>query len=157
MKKLIVILSLIGLAGCAAPPGPPNYGTRAYTQSADPAGWHVVSVTPVPVGTGAAQAAHAEVGAVNEVAPDVVQPAPAAPAQVAGQVSTSQPVYVQQPIYVQQPVYVPAPIYAPAPVYSPYAWWPPISIGLGFSWSHWSGGHGHGGGHGWGGHGHGHH
>jgi hypothetical protein len=45
---------------------------------------------------------------------------------------------------------VPAPVYvAPPP---PYYWWPPISIGLGFNWSHWSGGHGggwHGGGGGW--------
>jgi len=37
---------------------------------------------------------------------------------------------------------VPAPVYAPAPVYDPF-WYPPISIGLGFSWSNW----GHHGGH----------
>jgi hypothetical protein len=46
---------------------------------------------------------------------------------------------------VTQPVYVPAPVYAPAPVYDPF-WYPPISIGLGFSWSNW--GHGYHGGHG---------
>jgi hypothetical protein len=159
MKKLIIALSLIGLAGCAAPPpGPPNYGSRV--NSADPGAWHVVSVTPVPLGTGAQVAAHGEVGAVNNVADDPPPASAMAAAPAAAPATTSQPVYVQQPIYVQQPVYVPAPVYAPAPIYyspapvyaSPY-WWPPISIGLGFNWSHWSGG---GGGHGWGGHGGGH-
>lgn len=166
MKKLIVALSLIGLAGCAAPPpGPPNYGSRVQT---DPAGWQTVSVTQVPLGTGARMAAQSDGNQAATVDP---APAPAAapanpPATTSSTTTTTStsPVYVQQPIYVQQPVYVPAPVYAPAPVYyppSPYYWWPPISIGLGFSWSHWDGGHGHGwGGHGWsGGHGgwHGHH
>jgi hypothetical protein len=38
-------------------------------------------------------------------------------------------------------VYTPAPIYAPAPVYADPLWYPPVTIGLGFSWNHWSGGH----------------
>jgi hypothetical protein len=54
MTKFAIILVAAALGGCAvAPPGPPNYGTRAYTQSGDPSQWHVVSVTPVAPGTGA--------------------------------------------------------------------------------------------------------
>lgn len=135
MKKLAIVLPFVALAGCVvAPPGPPNYGTRAvYAQPADPGQWRVVSVTPVAPGTGARAAAAGDTGTSP-----TVEYAPA-------------PSTVTQPVYVQQPVYVPAPVYAPAPVYvDPYPnyWWPPISIGLGFSWGHWSGGH-----RGWGGHG----
>ncbi|WP_296945654.1 hypothetical protein [uncultured Massilia sp.] len=126
MKKLAIIVSLAALGGCATTyPGPANYGSRAYAQAPDADGWQVVSVTPVPVGTGASSAN--------------------------GGVVTSSPVvgYSPAPVaYATQPVYVAPPVYAPAPVYVD-PWYPPISIGLGFSWSNW--GHGHRGGH-YGGH-----
>jgi hypothetical protein len=129
MKKLAIIVSLAALGGCATTyPGPANYGTRAYAQQpADPNGWQVVSVTPVPPGTGAAAAASGEAGRVTSE-PIVVNPAPAT-------------------TVVTQPVYVPTPVYAPAPVYADPFWYPPISIGLGFSWSNWGRGY-HGGYHG---------
>lgn len=126
MKKLIVITAaLAALTGCATQyPGPANYGTRGYAQAADPDGWQVVSVTPVPLGTGARAG---DAGVVTS-SPVVVNPAPVSP-----QVS---------PIYVPQPVY---PVYAgPAPVViqDPY-WTAPISIGLGFSFGRSWGGHRH--------------
>jgi hypothetical protein len=125
MKKLAIILAVAALSGCATQyPGSANYGTRAYAQAPDANGWQVVSVTPVPAGTGAQ-------------------------AGDAGRVTTSDVVsYSPAPttVYSTQPVYVPAPVYAPAPVYDPF-WYPPISIGLGFSWSNWGHGHrGYGGG-----------
>jgi hypothetical protein len=132
MKQLAIIASLAAaLSGCATYyPAPANYGTRAYSQP-DANGWQVVSVTPVAPGTGAAAAASGDAGRVT------YSPAPAT--------------VVTQPVYVAPPVYAPAPVYAPyGPVYADPLWYPPISIGLGFSWSHWSGGH-HGG---WGGRGH---
>jgi hypothetical protein len=132
MKQLAIIVSLAAaLSGCATYyPAPANYGTRAYSQP-DANGWQVVSVTPVAPGTGAAAAASGDAGRVT------YSPAPAT--------------VVTQPVYVAPPVYAPAPVYAPyGPVYADPLWYPPISIGLGFSWSHWSGGH-HGG---WGGRGH---
>ncbi|QNA97562.1 hypothetical protein [Massilia sp. Se16.2.3] len=98
-------------------PGPANYGTRGYAQAADPNGWQVVSVTPVPLGTGA-RAGDAGVVTSSNV---FVNPAPA-------------PV-VGVPVYVPQPVY-------PAPVYEPY-WYPPVSIGLGLSFGRSWGGHRH--------------
>lgn len=119
MKKLIfVFASLAALAGCAAPgPGPANYGTRGYAQSNDPNGWQVVSVTPVPAGTGA-RAGDAGVVTSSNV---VVNPAP---------VYTGQPVYAAPPVYVQDPF-----------------WYPPVSIGLGFSFGRsWGGGYHHRGG-----------
>jgi hypothetical protein len=132
MKKLAIILAVAALSGCATQyPGPANYGTRAYAQAPDADGWQVVSVTPVPNGTGAQAAASGDAGRVTSS--DVVTYSPA-------------------PV-VAQPVYVPAPVYAPAPVYDPF-WYPPISIGLGFSWSNW--GHGHHGGYHGGYHGRGH-
>ena len=132
MKQLAIIATLAAaLSGCATYyPAPANYGTRAYSQP-DANGWQVVSVTPVAPGTGAAAAASGDAGRVT------YSPAPAT--------------VVTQPVYVAPPVYAPAPVYAPyGPVYADPLWYPPISIGLGFSWSHWSGGH-HGG---WGGRGH---
>jgi len=128
MKKLIfVFASLAALAGCATPgPGPANYGTRGYAQSNDPNGWQVVSVTPVPLGTGE-RAGDAGVVTSSEVE---TNPAPV----VAGRQVYGAPVY-------GAPVYAPAPLYAP----SPY-WYPPVSIGLGFSFGRsWGGGHHHGG------------
>jgi hypothetical protein len=100
MKKLIfVFASLAALAGCAAPgPGPANYGTRAYAQSNDPNGWQVVSVTPVPLGTGE-RAGDAGVVTSSEV---VTNPAPV----VAGRQVYGAPV---APVY-GAPVYVPAPV-----------------------------------------------
>jgi hypothetical protein len=123
MKQLAIIASLAAaLSGCATYyPAPANYGTRAYSQP-DANGWQVVSVTPVAPGTGAAAAASGDAGRVT------YSPAPAT--------------VVTQPVYVEPPVYAPAPVYAPyGPVYADPLRYPPISIGLGFSWNHWSGGH----------------
>lgn len=135
MKPLIIALALAALAGCATQPAP-YYGYNP--RMADPNGWQTVSVTPVPLGTGASVAAAGNAGVTT---------------------TTDVPTYVPPPAtttVVTQPVYVAPPVYAPAPVYAapyPNYWWPPISIGLGFNWSHWSGGHGGGwhGGHGGGG------
>ena len=122
MKKLIVITAaLAALTGCATQyPGPANYGTRGYAQAPNADGWQVVSVTPVPLGTGARAG---DAGVVTS-SPVVVNPAP------------SNPVYVTQPGYSTYPVYA-----APAPVVvqDPY-WYPPVSIGLGLSFGRsWSG------------------
>lgn len=127
MKNPAILLAVAALAGCATQqPGPPNYGTRAWSQAASPGEWQVVSVTPVPPGTGARAAAHGEAGVITST------PAPLNPAP--------QTVYVPRPVYVPQPVY-------PAPVYEPNYWWPSVSIGLGFVWGS---GHRHHGGHrGW--------
>lgn len=128
MKKLILVFASVAaaaaLAGCATPyPGPANYGTRAYAQP-DPNGWQTVSVTPVPLGTGA-RAGDAGVVTSSNV---VVNPAPT---------------YGAQPLYSAPPVYAP-PVYAPPPVYvqDPF-WYPPVSIGLGFSFGRSWGGHRH--------------
>jgi hypothetical protein len=129
MKTLAIILAVAALSGCATQyPGPANYGTRAYAQAPDANGWQVVSVTPVPNGTGAHAAASGDAGRVTTSDVVTYNPAPSGP------------------VYATQPVYVPAPIYAPAPVYDPF-WYPPISIGLGFSWSNWGHRGYHGGGH----------
>jgi hypothetical protein len=123
-KLIVVIASLAALAGCATPgPGPANYGSRA-TAPADPNGWQVVSVTPVPLGTGE-RAGDAGVVTSSNV---VVNPAP----NVAGSA-----VYGPAPAY-GAPVYVAPPVY----VQEPY-WYPPVSIGLGFSFGKSWGGHGH--------------
>jgi len=137
MKTLAIILAVAALSGCATQyPGPANYGSRAYAQAPDANGWQVVSVTPVPTGTAARASASGNAGRVTTSDVVTYSPAPS---------STT---------YVTQPVYVPAPVYAPAPVYDPF-WYPPVTIGLGFSWSNWGhrGGHygGHAGGH-WRGH-----
>ena len=122
MKTLAIILAVAALSGCATTyPGPANYGTRAYAAPADPNGWQVVSVTPVPVGTGA------NAGDAGRVSSEPVTTYAAAPTTV-----------------VTQPVYVPAPVYAPAPVNADPFWYPPVSIGLNFGWSNW--GHGYRGG-----------
>jgi hypothetical protein len=128
MKTLAIILAVAALSGCATQyPGPANYGTRAYAQAPDANGWQVVSVTPVPAGTAAQAQASGDAGRVTTSEVVTYSPAPS---------STS---------YVAQPVYVPAPVYAPAPVYDPFRY-PPVSIGLGFSFSNWGHGYrGHGG------------
>jgi hypothetical protein len=124
MKTLLTLLSLAVLGGCAyAPPGPPNYATRYARPPADPSQWHVVSVTPVPPGTG--QRAGASSGQDSSVR-YVAEPIGTAPVYVA------QPVYVPQPVYVAQPMY-----YAPAPYY-----YPPVSIGLDFMFGRSWGRHG---------------
>jgi hypothetical protein len=148
MKHLVIVLALAALGGCATYPAPTYYSSRAY---AAPGEWQTVSVTPVPLGTGAQAGAGYTTTTGTTTAPDGVPtylPPPSGTTTV-----------VQQPVYSSPPVYATSPVYvAPAPVYvapDPYYWWPPISIGLGFSWSHWSGGHGGccrggwGGGHGW--------
>lgn len=131
MKKLVLACaSLAALAGCATPgPGPGNYAGRGYAQPADPNGWQVVSVTPVPLGTGN-RAGDAGVVTSSEI---VAQQAPYG----AGRPVYGAPVY-GAPVY-GAPVY-PAPVYAP----NPY-WYPPVSIGLGFSFGRSWGGHHHGG------------
>lgn len=127
MKTIIAALTLTALAGCVvAPPAPANYGTRLAPQG-DPSQWQVVSVTPVPLGTGARAGSDQ---ATTTTAPQYSS------APVATQVYT--------PVYVQQPVYVPAPVY----VQDPYYYYPPVSLSLGFVFGRggW-GGHGRG----WGG------
>jgi hypothetical protein len=132
MKKLLLIIAAAALGGCAvAPPGPAYYGSRPVGQT-DPNGWQVVSVTPVAPGTGARAA---ESGTAGTVTTSDVTYAPA-------------PAYAAAPVYA--PVYVPTPVYAPSPyLYDPY-WYPPVSIGLGFSfgnsWGHRGGWGGHRGG-----------
>ncbi len=128
MKKLIVVTaSLAVLAGCAAP-GPNYVGSQAYPRSGDPGQWQVVSVTPVPLGTGERARAAGDSGATTTYssAPVVVQ---------------------QQPAYGPQSVYGAAPGYYPEPVYQPRYYYPPISIGLGFNFGRGWGHH-----RGWGGH-----
>jgi len=144
MKNLaIIIVSLGALAGCAAPG--PYYSQQGYVQPSDPSQWRVVSVTPVPIGTGARVASSG--GATTTSTP--------LPATTYSNSTYSTPVYTQQqPVYVQQqPVYIQQqPVYVPQPVYveQPNYWYPPISIGLGFDFgrSSWRGR----GGRGWGGH-----
>jgi len=123
MKRLMIIAVAAALAGCATPPpGPGYYG--AHAAPADPSQWRVVSVTPVPLGTGDRIAATSGTGSRVEY--------------------TSRPVTVTQPVYVPTPVYIPQPVYAPAPSY----WYPPVTLSLGFVFGrHWSHGRGHVGGH----------
>ncbi|MFC5460647.1 hypothetical protein [Massilia niabensis] len=129
MKKLIfVIAGLAALAGCATPgPGPANYGTRSVAQSGDPSEWQVVSVTPVPLGTGA-RAGDAGVVTSSNV---IVNPGP-----------PGAPVYGAQRGYGAQPFYGPGYGYPPVYVQDPY-WTPPVSIGLGLSFGRSWGGHRH--------------
>src|SRR5438128_1749096 len=89
MKPLAIILAVAALSGCATQyPGPANYGSRAYNQSAynqrgynqpaDANGWQVVSVTPVPPGTGAQAAASGDAGRVTSADAVSYGPAPGA-------------------------------------------------------------------------------
>jgi len=128
MKSLIVITSLAVLGGCAVAPSGPAYYAGAVPL--DRSQWHVVSVTPVPPGTGARIAASSGNGAAVEY--------------------SSAPV-VSQPLYLAQPVYVQPPLYQPQPSY----YYPPVSIGLDFVFGrHWHGGHRGGGRRHWDGHRH---
>jgi hypothetical protein len=117
---MIIIAAAAMLAGCASTPQQ-RYGYGAtgeqygYGAPGDPSQWRVVSVTPVPPGTGARVAANSPDGSRVEY--------------------SSAP--VTSPVYVPQPVYVPAPIYAPQPSY----YYPPVSLSLGFVFGrHWSSG-----------------
>lgn len=127
MKILIVLAAALSLSACVvAPPAPANYGTRsAQYQGGDPSQWRVVSVTPVPAGTGQRVAASGGAPVEYSNAP-VVSYAP-------------QPLYAPSAVYVPQPVYVPAPVYYdPSPVH--------FSLGLGLGYvfgSHWGRGHGY--------------
>ena len=127
MKNLLILpLVAAALAGCAVPG--PYYAAQPYAaQSVDPYQWRTVSVTPVAPGTAA------RAGSTVTYTTEPLPPAPTV-------------------TYVPQPVYVAPPVYSPAPVYGPGYWYPPISIGLDFVWSHRSGGWGRGyhGGRGWG-------
>lgn len=138
MKNIAIILGSLGvLAGCAAP-GP----TYTYAQPADPSQWRVVSVTPVPLGTGAQVAASGNAGVVTST--PIESPAPS----TGWTTTTVTPVYRTAPsvIVQQQPVYVPQPVYVEQPRY----WYPPVSIGLGFDFGRGSWrGHRY---RGWGGH-----
>lgn len=132
MKTLLLIAVAAALGGCAVvPPGPAYYGSRPVGQT-DPAGWQVVSVTPVAPGTGAQAAASGQAGTVTS---STVQYAAA-------------PVYASAPVYVPAPIYYPTPVYASPYYYDPY-WYAPVSIGLGFNfgggWGHHGGGWGRGG------------
>ena len=89
MKLLFALFSLAVLGGCAyAPPAPSSQASQASHYApppADPSQWHVVSVTPVPPGTGASVQYSSE-------------PVP-------------RTVYVPQPVYLPQPLYAPPPAY----------------------------------------------
>lgn len=115
MKTPIFIAAAAMLAGCASTPSQ-QYGN--YPAPSDPSQWRVVSVTPVPAGTGARVAANSTDGSRVE--------------------------YSSAPAYVQQPVYVPQPVYAPPPAYyypQPSYYYPPVSLSLGFVFGkHWSSG-----------------
>ena len=110
MKQLLIIAVLAALGGCAVQQPGPGY---AYGQPADPSQWRVVSVTPVPLGTGDRIAASADGSRVEY---------------------SSRPVDVVAPVVVAPPV-----VYHPEPAY----WYPPVSLSLGFVFGrHWSRGHG---------------
>lgn len=121
-KYLLAAVVAASLAGCAYDAPVPYAST--YPVQGNPDQWHVVSVTPVPVGTGERLAASNGRGSATDYTSTPIAAAP---------------VYVQQPVIVQQPVYYPAPVYyAPSPSY-----YPPVSIGLDFGFGRsWGGRHG---------------
>lgn len=118
MKKIFALAVVVTLAGCAVDPVGQGY-RGAGVQPTDPSQWRVVSVTPVPLGTGDKIAATSSDG--------------------------SRVVYTSEPVTMTRDVYVPVPVYAPQPVYvqpQPY-YYPPVSLSLGFVFGrHWSRGHG---------------
>lgn len=92
MKNLLVIAVLAALGGCATTDGRYGYQQPGYGQPSDPSQWRVVSVTPVPLGTGERVAR--ENGSAVEYS------------------STPLPA----PVYTPVPVYTPAPAYVYPPV-----------------------------------------
>jgi hypothetical protein len=146
MQKLIIAgAALAVLAGCATP-RPGYYGSQGTPRAGDPGAWQVVSVTPVPLGTGARAAAAGETGTTTySSAPVVVQRQPTYGYPAYGHPAYGHPAYGQSGY--GQPVYVPHPAYGPEPVYQPRYYYPPISIGLGFNFGRGWGHH-----RGWGGH-----
>jgi hypothetical protein len=126
MKHVLCLVVLATLGGCAVQQ-PGGYAGPGYAQPSDPSQWRVVSVTPVPAGTGDRVAANSASGSRVEYSSTPV--------------SATRNIYVPTPIYVQQPVYVPQPIYQPEPAY----YYPPVSLSLGFVFGrHWGGGYGYG-------------
>src|SRR5471030_1059072 len=103
MKRLLILVAMAALAGCAVAPAPMYYTPVA--QNYDPHQWHTVPADqPVMVA--------------------------AAPQQYAPQQYVSQPgvTYTTEPVYA--PVYA-SPVYVTGPAYQPY-YYPPVSIGLDF-------------------------
>lgn len=130
MKHILCLVALAALAGCAVEQ-PRGYGGQAYAQPSDPSHWRVVSVTPVPAGTGDKVAANSANGSRVEYT--------STPVSATRTIYAPAPVYVQQPVYVAQPIY--SPVYEPEPAY----YYPPVSLSLGFVFGrHWGGGYGHG-------------
>ncbi len=87
MKKIVAVVTLAALGGCAVyQPGPPNYVGRTDASSFDPYQWHTVEPVQSPRYS-------------------------AAPSYYA------QPYYAPQPsYYAAQPYYAPQPYYAYPPV-----------------------------------------
>lgn len=138
MKPLLALALLAALGGCATQPGPrgygqggygqPGYGQAGYSgayghagQPGDPSQWRVVSVTPVPLGTGERIAAQSGAGSRVEYSSQPLPP-------------------YSEPAPVQPVAPYPAP---PVVVAQPY--WPPLltfSLGLVLGKS-WGGSHHH--------------
>jgi hypothetical protein len=86
MKKIVAVVALATLGGCAVyPPGPPNVIGRSGAASFDPYQWHTVAVEPAY-----------------------------APRYSAAPTYYAQPAYSQPTYY--QPMYAPQPYYAYPPV-----------------------------------------
>lgn len=94
MKHLLIIAALAALGGCATYPDDRyGYDHARGGQSGDPSQWRVVSVTPVPPGTGERVARESGSSVEYSSAP-VHESVPVAPA----------PVYAPAPTYVYPPV-----------------------------------------------------
>jgi uncharacterized lipoprotein len=120
MRRLMSVVAVATLGGCAVAPAP----TRV---AQDPYQWHVVSVTPVQRPPGSSN----QVEYTNEPLPAAYAPA-----------TTGTTVLAPSAVYTPVPVYTPLPVYTPAPAY----YYPPVSIGLDFVFGfgrHWGGGRGH--------------
>lgn len=118
MKKLLVIAALLALGGCASTPDDRyGYGQPGYGQPSDPSQWRVVSVTPVPPGTGERVAR--ETGSAVQY--------------------SSTPIPRTAPVYETAPLYEPAPVYVPQPAYI----YPPVTFSLGLMLGRGWGGHRH--------------
>ncbi|MES2740165.1 MAG: hypothetical protein V4754_04360 [Pseudomonadota bacterium] len=122
LVRLLIVISLAALGGCAVVPPAPVYYNQTSPAAYDPYQWHVVSVEPVQ--------------------------SPSRPSRV---VYTTEPVYAPAPVYGPQPVYI-QPGYMAQPYAQSYYGAPPVSIGLdfvfGFGGRRGWGGRGYYGGHG---------